>query len=80
MKWNGDTEDDKQILDQKLKREAELAREAKQREEEEKFYVIKRIATEVATEVAEECIKTLIPRLVEQKKIKLIIPYAMFKS
>ena len=72
MKWNGDTEDDKQILDQKLKREAELAREAKKREEEEKFYVIKRIATEVATEVAEECIKTLIPRLLAQNKIELI--------
>ena len=49
VKWNGDTEDDKQILDQKLKREAELAREAKQREEEEKFSIIKKIATEVAT-------------------------------
>ena len=36
--------------------------------------MIKRIATEVATEVAEECIKTLIPRLVEQNKIKLVIP------
>ena len=36
--------------------------------------MIKRIAAEVATEVAEECIKTLIPRLVEQNKIKLIIP------
>ena len=72
MKWNGDTEDDKQILDQKLKREAELAREAKQREEEEKFSIIKKIATEVAAEVAEECIKTLIPRLLAQNKIELI--------
>ena len=72
MKLNGDTEDDKQILDQKLKREAELAREAKQREEEEKFSIIKKIATEVATEVAEDFIKTLIPRLLKENKIELI--------
>ena len=74
MKWNGDTEDDKQILDQKLKREAELAREAKQREEEEKFSIIKKIATGVATEVAEDFIKTLIPRLLKENKIELVLP------
>ena len=74
MKWNGDTEDDKQILDQKLKREAELAREAKQREEEEKFSIIKKIATEVATGVAEDFIKTLIPRLLKENKIELVLP------
>ena len=35
---------------------------------------MKRIAAEVATEVAEEYVKTLIPRLVLEKKIAVIEP------